>query len=154
MKKKAKAGGSKLLKGWHRMDFSFLSVSTGKISKKVHGIEFTYRVPTSDEDDEFTSIQFRQLTEGKSLTETITNSARSKKEVKSDKVIPFSRLPLQRFKTLCVGWEPAITLNGKDLTFSAENVELIVNDLPKLAQQVDSALWAKYSEFIEDEQGN
>jgi len=152
MRKKAKTGGSKLLKGWERMDFSFLSVSTGKITKKVHGIEFTYRVPTSEEDDEFTSIQFRQLTEGKSLTDTI--AGRGKKESNSEKVIPFSKLPLRRFETLCTGWEPALKLNGKDLEFSAENVQLIINDLPKLAQQVDSALWAKYSEFVEDEQGN
>ena len=134
------------------MDFSFLSVSTGKITKKVHGIEFTYRVPNSEEDDEFTSMQFRQLTEGKSLTETI--AGKSKREANSEKVIPFSKLPLRRFETLCTNWTPAITLNGKDLEFSAENVSLIINDLPKLAQQVDSALWTKYSEFQEDEQGN
>ena len=135
------------------MDFSFLSVSTGKIKKAVHGIEFIYRVPSSDEDDEFTSIQFRQLTEGRSLTETLTNRTKSSPS-KNDSVIPFSKLALRRFETLCVGWSPSFQVNGKDLEYSPENVQLVVKDLPKLAQQVDSALWAKYSEFMEEETGN
>jgi hypothetical protein len=137
------------------MDFSFLSVSKGQISGTFHGVKFTYRVPTNSEDDEFTSIQFRQLTEGKSLTESLAPNkkvARSKGE--DDKVIPFSKLGLKRFKALCINWEPSFSVGGKELKYSKENVELVCEDLPKLAQQVDSVLWSKYTETIEEEQGN
>jgi len=138
------------------MDFSFLSVSQGKIKGTFHGVEFSYRVPTNAEDDEFTSIQFRQLTEGKSLTELATKQGRGKAQSKreEDKVIPFSKLALRRFAALCTGWEPAFEVNGKNISFSEENVHLICEDLPKLAQQVDSILWNKYTESIEEEQGN
>lgn len=137
------------------MDFSFLSVSQGTIKGVFHGVEFSYRVPTNSEDDEFTSIQFRQLTEGKSLTEQLASTQR-KQKVKRDeeKIIPFSKLALKRFSTLCVGWEPAFKVNGKAIEFSEENVALICEDLPKLAQQVDSLLWNKYTEAIEEETGN
>lgn len=136
------------------MDFSFLSVSQGKIEGTFHGIKFSYRVPTNAEDDEFTSIQFRQLTEGKSLTELATRKGNQKSKREDDKVIPFSKLALRRFQSLCVDWQPAFKVNGKDISFSEDNVRLICEDLPKLAQQVDSVLWNKYTESIEEEQGN
>ena len=135
------------------IDLSFMSVSTGSITGEYKGIEFTYRIPAADEEDKFTSIQFRQLTDGKSLTEAMQGGKTSKRDV-SDKVISFSKLPLNRFKALCTGWSPAFQLNGADLNFSPEAVQQIVDDLPKLAQQVDSILWAKYQETLEEEQGN
>ena len=134
------------------IDLSFMSVSTGSISGEYKGIEFTYRIPKADEEDKFNSIQFRQLTDGRSLTDAMSGKA-AKKDV-SDKVIEFSKLPLNRFKALCTGWSPAFQLNGSDLNFSPEAVQQIVDDLPKLAQQVDTILWAKYQETLEEEQGN
>jgi hypothetical protein len=134
------------------IDFSFLSVTSGSVSGSYRGIDFTYRIPTAQEEDEFTSIQFRQLTEGRSLTDTIAN--RGKESKSSDKVIPFSKLALRRFQTLCTGWEPTFKVNGEDLTFSPASVDKIVKELPKLAQQVDSIVWGKYSETLEEEQGN
>lgn len=135
-------------------DFSFMSVSTGSFSAEFRGIEFTYRVPTAEEEDEFTSIQFRQVTEGRSLADTLAGSKAKSAEKKQEKVIPFSKLPLKRFQALCTGWTPNFQVNGTDLPFSPENVQTIIEDLPKLAQQVDSVVWAKYTEALEEEEGN
>ena len=134
-------------------DFSFMSVSTGSFSAEFRGIEFTYRVPTAEEEDEFTSIQFRQVTEGRSLADTLAGKQKTS-EKKQEKVIPFSKLPLKRFQTLCTGWTPSFQVNGNDLGFSPENVQTIIDDLPKLAQQVDSVVWQKYTEANEEEEGN
>jgi len=135
------------------MDLSFMSVSTGKIKKQVHGVEWSYRVPTAHEDDEFQSIQLRMMTDGKPLAEAFNRTSSNKKE-DPNKIINFSALALRRFEALVTGWSPAFTVNGKELEYNQENVKLIVEDLPKLAQQVDSALWAEYTEFTEGEQGN
>ena len=135
------------------MDFSFLSVSSGTIKGEYRGIEFTYRVPTAKEEDEFQSIQFRQVTDGRSLSDVAMNRG-SGKSSNPDKIISFSALPLRRFEQLCTGWTPSFKLNGEDVNFSQDNVKKLVEDLPKLAQQVDNILWAKYNETLEEEQGN
>lgn len=154
MKRKRKnRRGIHQLKAFENMDLSFMSVSTGKIKKQVHGIEWHYRVPTAREDDEFQSIQLRMMTDGKPLAEAFNQRGSSKKE-DPNKIINFSELALRRFQLLVTGWEPAFTVNEKELAYSRENVALIVEDLPKLAQQVDSALWAAYTEFTEEEAGN